>query len=68
MKSPPACPRRCWTSEELSAIRKVPARCLGREGQRWPQPRPLGEAVPCGDWCLWVLTPEVTQEVRKAKP
>lgn len=32
MKSPPACRRRCWTSGELSAIRKVPARCLGRVG------------------------------------
>lgn len=32
MKSPPACLRRCWTSGELSAFRKVPARCLGREG------------------------------------
>lgn len=33
MKSPPACPRRCWTSGELSAVRKVPARGLGSWGE-----------------------------------
>lgn len=56
MKSPPACLRRCWTSGELSATRKVLAGCAGMEGFGGRYKSCLStaqtpwEAVYCGDW------------------